>query len=110
LGRKERKGDVMKSEKHILLIVRIDVKPEMEEEFNRWYNEEHIPTLLKIPGVLWAKRAINTGKGPKYIAVYEHENIEVQNSEPYRKAAQTEWTRRIEPHLLKREREIYELL
>lgn len=28
---------------HILLIVRTDVAPEMEEEFNRWYNEEHIP-------------------------------------------------------------------
>lgn len=100
----------METKKHILLIVRIDVEPEMEGEFNRWYNEEHIPTLLKVPGVLWAKRAINTGKGAKYIAVYEHENIDVQNSEAYRKAAQTEWTRRIEPHLLKREREIYELL
>jgi hypothetical protein len=109
-GEKEGRGDVMKTKKHILLIVRIDVEPEMEEEFNRWYNEEHIPTLLNVPGVLWAKRAINTGKGPKYIAVYEHENIDVQNSEAYRKAAQTEWTRRIEPHLLKREREIYELL
>ena len=109
-GRTGGREDGMKSKEHILLIVRIDVEPEMEEEFNRWYNEEHIPTLLKVPGVLWAKRAINTGKGPKYIAVYEHENIDVQNSEAYRKAAQTEWTRRIEPHLLKREREIYELL
>ena len=27
----------MESKKHILLIVRIDVKPEMEDEFNRWY-------------------------------------------------------------------------
>jgi hypothetical protein len=109
-GSEEGRGDAMKLKKHILLFVRIDVEPECEEEFNRWYNEEHIPTLLKVPGVLWAKRAINTGKGPKYIAVYEHENIDVQNSEAYRKAAQTEWTRRIEPHLLKREREIYELL
>ena len=95
-GRKERSGNRMESKKHILLIVRIDVEPEMEEEFNRWYNEEHIPTLLKVPGVLWGKRAINTGPGPKYIAVYEHENIEVQRSEAYQKAAQTEWTRRIE--------------
>lgn len=100
----------MKSKKHILLIVRIDVEPEMEAEFNRWYNEEHIPTLLKVPGVVWAKRAINTGPGPKYIAVYEHENVDVQRSEAYQKAAQTEWTRRIEPHLLRREREVYELL
>ena len=25
----------------------------MEEEFNRWYDEEHIPRLLKVPGSLW---------------------------------------------------------
>ena len=100
----------MESKKHILLVVRIDVEPEMEDEFNRWYNEEHIPGLLNVPGVLWAKRGINTGKGPKYIAVYEHESIDVQSSEAYRKVTQTEWTRRIEPHLLKRERDVYELL
>ena len=100
----------MEAKKHIVLVVKIDVEPEMEEEFNRWYNEEHIPMLLKVPGVLWAKRTINTGKGPKYAAFYEHESIDVQSSEAYRKAAQTEWTRRIEPHLLRREREIYELL
>ena len=100
----------MKSKKHVILVVRIDVEPEMEEEFNRWYNEEHIPGLLKVPGVLWAKRGVNTGKGPKYIAVYEHENIDVQDSEAYRKVTQTEWTRRLEPHFLKRERDVYELL
>ena len=99
----------MESKKHILLIVRVDVKPEMEDEFNRWYNEEHLPGLLKVPGVLWAKRGINAGS-PKYIAVYEHENMDVQRSEAYRKATQTEWTRKIEPHLFNKERNVYELL
>jgi vacuolar-type H+-ATPase subunit F/Vma7 len=37
--------------KHILLIVRTDVVPEMEEEYKRWYKEEHIPVLLRVPGV-----------------------------------------------------------
>ena len=100
----------MSSKKHILLVVRIGVAPEMEEELNRWYNEEHFPNLLSVPGVLWGKRAINTGKGPKYIAVYEHENIEVRNTEAYREAAETEWTKRMLPHFLRLEREVYELL
>ena len=100
----------MESEKHVLIIVRIDVKPEMEEEFNRWYNEEHMPNLLRVPGILWAKRGINTGKGPKYIAVYEHENIDIQRTEAYRKAVETEWTRRIRPYFLSMERDVYELL
>jgi hypothetical protein len=95
---------------HVLVIVRIDVKPEMEEEFNRWYDEEHVPNLLKVPGVISAARGINTGPGPKYIAVYEHENIEVQHTAAYDKAVHTEWTERIAPHFLKVEREVYELL
>ena len=99
----------MELEKHILLIVRTDVVPEMEEEFNRWYNEEHIPRLLKAPGVLWAKRGINTEKGQKYIAVYEHENADIQKTPAYRDAVETEWTRRIKPHLRNLEKEIYEL-
>lgn len=99
----------MSSEKHILLIVRTDVLPEMEEEFNRWYNEEHIPRLLKVPGVLWAKRGKNTGEGQKYIAFYEHESAEVQKSPAYRDALETDWTHKIRPYLRNFIREIYEL-
>ena len=29
----------MKPEKHVIVIVRIDVAPEMEEEFNHWYDQ-----------------------------------------------------------------------
>jgi hypothetical protein len=105
-----RRSGAMKSKKHILVVVRIDVAPEMEEELNRWYTEEHIPNLLKVPGVIWAKRGINTGKGPKYVAVYEHESIDVRNSEVFKKAAETEWTRKLVPQFLSMEREVYELL
>lgn len=100
----------MSSEKHILLIVRTDVVPDVEEEFNRWYNEEHIPRLLRVPGVLWAKRGINTGEGQKYIAVYEHESGEVQKTAAYRDALETDWTHKIRPYLRNFAREIYELL
>ena len=39
-----------------LLMVYCDVAAEHEEEFNRWYNDEHIPERLAIPGVLNAAR------------------------------------------------------
>jgi DNA-binding transcriptional MerR regulator len=100
----------MNSEKHILMIIRTDVAPEMEEEFNRWYNEEHIPLLLRVPGVLWAKRGVNIEEGQKYIAVYEHESVEVQQTPAYRNALETDWTHRIRPHLRNFKREIYGLL
>lgn len=100
----------MSSKKHIILIVRIDVEQHMEEEFNRWYEEEHIPNLLKVPGVIWAKRGINTAKGPKYIAIYEHESRAVRESEAYQKASETDWTKKMASHFLSIEREIYEII
>ena len=100
----------MESQKHILLVIRTDIVPEMEEEFNRWYNEEHIPRLLAVPGVLWAKRGINMVDGQKYIAIYEHENVDVQQTSAYCDVLKTEWTKRIRPHLRNFTREVYELL
>jgi GrpB-like predicted nucleotidyltransferase (UPF0157 family) len=100
----------MNQSKHILLIVRTDVVPEMEEEFNCWYTEEHIPRLLQVPGVLWAKRGTRTGDGQKYIAVYEHESREVQKTAAYREALETDWTHKIRQYFRNVAREIYELL
>ena len=35
-----------------LLMVYSDVATENDEEYNRWYNEEHIPERLSIPGAV----------------------------------------------------------
>ncbi|MAZ59835.1 MAG: hypothetical protein CL753_05200, partial [Chloroflexi bacterium] len=32
-----------------LMMVWVDVPSEHEDEFNHWYNEEHLPELLSIP-------------------------------------------------------------
>ena len=42
-----------------------DVDPEHEAEFNRWYNEEHIHHLLKVPGFLSAGRYEALSGGPE---------------------------------------------
>ena len=34
-----------------LLMVWCDVPTGQEEEFNRWYNEEHLAEILAVPGV-----------------------------------------------------------
>ena len=54
-----------------LLMVWADVPPDKEKEFNRWYNEEHIPERLSIPGVLNAARYVAVRGGPKHLACYE---------------------------------------
>lgn len=101
---------LMDTKKRILVIIKTDVAPEMEENFNRWYDEEHIPGLLRVPGVKSARRGIHLGVGQKYIAVYEHESAEVQHSQAYKDVLGTDWSRRVRPHLKNFSRETYEIL
>lgn len=60
--------------KYILNIVATGCQPKDEERFNKWYNEVHIPMLLKYKGVIGAARykIVNeTAQQPKYIALYK---------------------------------------
>jgi hypothetical protein len=90
----------MLKEGNIIRIVRVDVDPKMEDEFNRWYNSEHERLLLKVPGVIWTYRGVNLGeKGQKYFYLYVHEHMNVQKSEQYKAASQTEWAKAVRPFL-----------
>ena len=40
----------MATEAKYLYLVRMDVEPDKEAEFNEIYNKEHIPVLLTVPG------------------------------------------------------------
>jgi hypothetical protein len=57
-----------------LLMLWCDVDPEHEEEFNRWYDGEHVQRLLSVPGFLNAGRYVALKGGPKYLAMYELED------------------------------------
>src|SRR5262245_42773948 len=50
----------------------MDVEPHREALFNALYDEEHIPLLLKLPGVVNAVRyCTRTAGEPRYLAAYE---------------------------------------
>ena len=70
-----------------------------EEEFNRWYQQQHVPERLAVPGFNTAKRYRAVDAQLAYMAVYECEAIDVFTSNAYleRLANPTDWTRRIMP-------------
>lgn len=85
---------------NIIRTVEVNVASEQEQDFNDWYNKEHIPTLLKVPGVMAIWRGVNLGeKGQKYLTVYFQESMFVQQREDYKKASQTDWIKRLMPFL-----------
>ena len=85
-----------------LLLVFSDVAPENDAEYNRWYNEEHIPERLSIPGVLDAARYEAVEGGPKYLACYELDSHEAWYSDGWQKWLKnpTEWSRRMSPGVI----------
>jgi len=76
-----------------LLLTLTEPPPGMEEEFNAWYDEEHLPERLAIPGFRSARRWV---AGRTYLATYELDSPEVLSSAPYlaRYRNQTPWSRR----------------
>ena len=84
-----------------LLMVYVDMPAELEDEFNIWYDEEHIPERLALPGVLNAARYVAQQGGPKYLACYELDQPEVYFSDPWKKLGEnpSEGTKRLSPSI-----------
>ena len=85
-----------------ILLVFSDVAPEHDEEFNRWYNKEHLPERLSIPGVLDAARYEAVQGGPKYLACYELASSDAWYSDGWQKWLKnpTEWSKRMSPSVI----------
>lgn len=62
-----------------LFVVRANVTKDKEAAFNKWYNEEHLPQLLRYNGAISGRRYKKILGDDKfeYMAVYEFANEEV---------------------------------
>jgi len=101
-----------------LFIASMDVAPDKEALFNEVYDTEHVPLLLKVPGVLSATRCTNepltvviagtrqtiTVPGePRYSAMYELESEAVLVSEAWANAVdQGRWPTEVRPYVSNR--------
>ena len=97
-----------------LFFASMDVTPEKEALFNEVYDTEHIPNLLKVPGVISVtraearpvrmsiggeQRAIVAEGEPKHIAIYEIESPEVLVSQEWADAVEAgRWPGEVRPH------------
>jgi hypothetical protein len=60
-----------------LLVVSAVVMPGKEAEFNKWYEEHHIPLYSgKMPLVRSVKRYYSRKANPQFLAVYEYDSPE----------------------------------
>ncbi len=92
--------------------VSMDVAPEKEDLFNEVYDQEHVPNLLAVPGVLAVTRVRSepfalsiagerkevAAASPRYTASYELESPEVLVSDAWARAVEAgRWPGEVRP-------------
>ncbi|HLG12511.1 MAG TPA: hypothetical protein VI876_12195 [Dehalococcoidia bacterium] len=79
-----------------LLAVWMDLPQPLEDDFNRWYNEEHLVDRMAFPGFQRVRRYVSVNGAPKYVALYDVTD-EAMTSEPYVHARKnpTPWTQKV---------------
>ena len=106
-----------------VVFVSLTLKPEYEAEFNKWYDEEHIPMLSKVPGWIRTRRFVLKDWGqmgvegreqqkepPKYLAVHETQSLDGFQSDEYKAAMSTPWREKVLQGVVARERRVMTFL
>jgi hypothetical protein len=106
-----------------LLSAAMDVEPSAEALFNEVYDREHVPNLLKVPGVVAVARfkmddlVLSIGgerkrivieHEPRYNALYEVESPEVLTSDAWARAVEEgRWPGQVRPFTKNRRHVLY---
>lgn len=91
------------------LLVRASLDPAVMEEFQRWYQEVHLPHLLDIPGIVRAYRTDWTRGSTNWAAFYEFANeqsVQEALASPQARVARLDWERWL-PHVSELTVEVY---
>ena len=80
-----------------ILFSQMEPPPEIEADFNDWYESEHIPARLALAGFSGATRYLATEGARKYLAIYEIADLAVLDTPGYQqlKTAPSERTARM---------------
>jgi hypothetical protein len=107
-----------------LFVASMDVDPDKEALFNEVYDTEHVPNLLKVPGVYAVTRlqgepfAVSIGgeerqlahEGPRYSALYEIEGPHVLVSAAWAEAVELgRWPSQVRPYTRNRRHALYRI-
>ena len=82
-----------------MLITFSETPPEVEENFNEWYNREHIDERVWMPGFHRARRYVdaNSNADIKYFATYETDKVEDLADPEYMELLkdQSDWSKKV---------------
>src|SRR6202790_4449285 len=79
-----------------LYIVHTDIPSDVVDDYNSWYDKEHLPRLVGVPGVERARRYIaDDGISPRYLTAYNLSIKDAFESPAGIYARKTAWTEKM---------------
>jgi hypothetical protein len=79
-----------------LYIVHTDIPADVVADYNAWYDEEHLPRLVGVPGIERARRYVAHGDlSPRYLTAYDLTIKDAFESPAGLVARKTVWTERM---------------
>lgn len=95
-------GDYRPPPSKYVFVVGHEVPRNRHQEFNAWYNTEHVPAVATVPGILTGRRfklsrevPPLTSKGgslPTYLIIYDLESPAALEGEAFRKVSVSPWS------------------
>ena len=78
-----------------LYLVHTDIPDHIVGEYNAWYDKEHLPRLVTVPGVVRARRYTAASGSPRYLTAYELTDRNAFESPEGLTARKTPWTEKM---------------
>jgi hypothetical protein len=109
-------GDSPAADAPWMYIVHTDIPDHIVDEYNAWYDKEHLPRCAAIPGVFRARRYMSTSiaggdtDGPRYLTAYELAGPDVWESPAALQARKTPWTEKMRSLFSNTRRALYRLV
>ena len=91
-------------------VVETDIKPGAQEDFDRWYETEHLPGLAAVPGTVRARRYLARESSPLFYACYDLAQREAFGSPAWLAVRATSWSDRVRPNFIKTKRTMFRLV
>ena len=93
-------------------LVQMDVPAEFEDDFNRIYDTQHIPNILKAPGVHSCTRyrleSSDLAGVARYAAIYEIDSPGIPESDGWKSESEKgDWPTQIRPHTTNRSHHVF---
>jgi hypothetical protein len=94
-----------------IYMVQMDIPAAHEADFNRIYDTEHVPEILKVAGVRGCTRYMlektNKEGMARYLALYEMDAANVMESPAWLRASEIgDWAPKIRPHTTNRSHKV----